>query len=94
MTIVASSEQLAQGYEALRAQSLGQLPDHTPRGMALLRNGGVVAWMCACPPLPNLMTAIVVRPPDADHAPAAVSRELVHLLTEMALGSQRRWSTT
>ncbi len=93
MSVVASPEELERTYEALRAQAVGVLPAGTPRGQAVLRRAGLVAWMRACPPL-----APLPRPAahvDADPAtPSALVRgELVALLTEMALAAGRSWCT-
>ncbi len=90
MKITATAAELTDGYEALRAQALGQLPGLTPRGLAVFIRGGLPGWMVACAPAPGARAA---RSP-ADIIPArrlaGVSAELVRVLTEMALGSQRR----
>jgi hypothetical protein len=93
MSVTAAPGELARTYEALRAQAVGAIPAGTPRGLALLRRAGVVAWMIACPP-----AGPVARPTrPAGDAPlttfAGVGSELVRVLTEMALGSGRRWHT-
>ena len=84
------------GYEALRAQARGQLPSLTPRGLAVFLRAGLVAWMCSCPPREPPGPA---RPAPAPRggspqlrAPAGASAELVQLLAEMAIQSQRRCS--
>ena len=91
MKITAGATELAQGYEALRAQALGEIPTVTPRGLAVLMGGGLPSWMRACLP--------ASRPPPTPAPTAAsgqVSRltslnvELVRLLTEMAVSSHRR----
>jgi hypothetical protein len=91
MTITATAEDLARGYEALRAEAVGTLPVVTPRGRVVLLRGGLVAWMRALPPTTPAPRA--GRPPiDAPAAVAAgVRRELVDVLTAMALGSGRSW---
>lgn len=91
MTISASAEDLARGYEALRAEALGRPPAITPRGRAVLLDKGLVAWMRALPPSTPAVRA--GRPlTDAPATVAAgVRRELVDVLTAMALGSGRGW---
>ena len=91
MTVTASAEDLSRGYEALRAEALGRLPAITPRGRAVLLGKGLVAWMRALPPVtPAPRTGR--SPVDAPAVVAAgVRRELVDVLTAMALGSGRRW---
>ena len=90
MTITASADDLAQGYEALRAEALGRLSAITPRGRAVLLHRGLVAWMRALPPATPAPRA--GRSIDAPAIVAAgVRRELVDVLTAMALGSGRRW---
>ena len=91
MKITAAASDLTQGYEALRAQAVGEIPTMTPRGLALFLRGGLPSWMCACLPIGR---------PAPTSTPAAcagqvsgltsLSVELVRLLTEMALSSQRR----
>jgi hypothetical protein len=86
-------DDLAGAYEALRAQATGQLPSTTPRGLALLLASGVPAWLKAWAPLaPPAYTTPAQR---GDHEiPAGLGGEVARLLTEMALGCQRRWATT
>lgn len=81
-----SPADLLQAYEGLRAHALGRLPAGTPRGLALLLDGGMPAWMSAwarlapCP-IPPAPVGASNRPP-LD----ALGGELVRVLTEMALG--------
>lgn len=92
MNVTASPRELERTYEALRAQAVGGLPAVTPRGLARLRGAGLAAWMRACPPLAPVST--LERPAGGPGSTLAdVSGELVRLLTEMALGSRRRWHT-
>jgi len=91
--IAAGPADLEEGYEALRAQAVGEIPGHTPRGMALFLSRGMVAWMCASPPLPRQAAVGPTRSLGVDRAPAGVSRELVRVLAEMALRSESRWAT-
>ena len=51
MTITAGAPELAQGYEALRAEALGLAPAARPRGRAVLIGAGLPAWMTALAPL-------------------------------------------
>lgn len=81
------AEDLRAGYEALRAQALGELPTESPRGRAVMLTQGLPAWMrawvtpAAVPPAP----APTSTPPGA-----GLGSEVVRLLTEMALGGGRR----
>lgn len=93
MKITAGAGDLGQGYEALRAQAVGQISAVTPRGLALFHRSGMVAWMSACVPL--IPTDIPVNAaPSLNEGALAVlggsSAELVRVLAEMALGGQRR----
>lgn len=84
--------ELVQWYEDLRGQATGQIPAATPRGLSLLLNSGLPAWIAACPsvmPVPEPPTAPAVREVPA-HSLAGLSAELVSILTEMALGGLRR----
>jgi len=88
MTMVASPRELARGYEALRAQAVGVIPEVIPRGLAVLRRAGMVAWMRALPPEPGARRS--GRPVGTrGTALADVGGELVSVLTEMALGAGR-----
>jgi hypothetical protein len=84
---------LARGYESLRAQATGQLPSATPRGLSLLLASGVPAWMKAWAPLAPPAPATPAQRGDRE-MPAGLGGEVARLLTEMALGCQRRWATT
>lgn len=61
----------------------------TPRGLAVLRGAGMVAWMAACPPERPVtargrpIVPVMVPPPSA-------GRELIGVLTEMALAPRAR----
>ena len=89
MSVTASVDDLARAYEALRAQAVGESPGITPRGRAILLRGGLVAWMWGLPPSAPARTGRSAR----EHAPAlvptGVRRELVDVLSAMALGSRR-----
>ena len=81
--------ELEQAYEVLRAQATGIAAPATPRGLAVFSARGLVAWMAAWArpaPLPT-----VAAPPSGPRLVlAGLSRELVSVLAEMALGGQRR----
>lgn len=89
MSSTRSVSELTLAYEALRAQATGGVPTSTPRGLALFLAAGCPTWMHAWQPL-----AVVVRSTSAAthqvQRPAAVGGEVVQVLTEMALGRQRR----
>lgn len=85
MTISAPAVELARGYEALRAQACGGLPTTTPRGRAVFLRGGVVAWMCATAPVTR------TAPPVLRSGEPTGAAELVSLLCEMVLNSEKRW---
>ncbi len=87
MTISADVVDLLVGYEALRAQALGAVPAATPRGLSVLTRAGLAAWMGALVPIVRTR-ATVHRV--AAHESTGFGTELVSLLTEMALASQRR----
>ncbi len=93
MKITAGASQLLQGYEALRAQAVGQIGAITPRGLAVFHRSGMVAWMSACAPLGSI-DVLVNSAPSLNYgrsdALGATSAELVQILAEMALGSHRR----
>jgi hypothetical protein len=90
MSVTASAEDLTRGYEALRAEAVGTLPAITPRGRAVLLHRGLVAWMRALPPATPAPRA--GRSIDALAVVAAgLRRELVDVLTAMALWSGRGW---
>lgn len=90
MTITAPADDLVQAYEALRAQAVGQTPTVTPRGLALFLRVGLAGWMPACAPLGSASPS-KRSTDDRPQTPAVdLDGELVRVLTEMALGSQRR----
>jgi len=94
MKSTASASELAQGYEALRAQATGRAPRRRPRGLAVLLCSGLASWMCACPPesrpRPAAAAAPGAREAGVEDAESAGSAELVRLLAAMTLSSQRR----
>ena len=86
------TSELRLGYEALRAQAIGQLPASTPRGLALFVAAGCPTWMQAWAPL----TAGVPRTPAAPQRrdeSVGLASKVVQVLTQMALGRQRTWTT-
>jgi hypothetical protein len=89
MTITAGAADLAQGYEALRAQAQGAVPGVNPRGRAVLVGAGLAAWMSALPPSARPRPPRAERPHRARHQNGQ-SPELVRLLAEMVLASQAR----
>ena len=84
MRFTASPATLVRTYENLRAGAVGALATGVPRGLAVLRGAGMVAWMAACPP-DRAVTARErpVVPAMGPHA--GFGRELVGVLAEMAL---------
>jgi hypothetical protein len=83
-------DEMARGYEALRAQATGELLAVMPRGLALFLAAGFPAWMMAWAPL----TPSAPAPRGDREVRASLGGEVVQLLTEMALGCRRRWATT
>ncbi len=99
MRSTAPAAELAQGYEALRAQATGQAPRRRPRGLAVLLRSGLASWMCACPPDGRARAGADpahsahetgAREARAEGAESGGSAELVRLLAGMTLSSQRR----
>ena len=92
MSNVQPASDLALAYEALRAQATGGLPGSTPRGLALFVAAGCSTWMCAWQPLAAAVrrTATLSSPVES---PAGSRTEVVQVLTEMALGCQKRWTS-
>jgi len=89
MIVVQSAGELTLAYEALRAQATGQLPAVSPRGLALFLMAGFPDWIKAWSPLAPAVPKTTAAPPRRE--PSVVpGNEVVHLLTEMALGCQRR----
>jgi hypothetical protein len=86
-----SSGELTLAYEALRAQATGALPATTPRGLALFLAAGCPTWIRTWQP----WTAVAPRIPDvAPDRETSVDLDgaVVQVLTEMALGCQRKWT--
>jgi hypothetical protein len=81
------ADELCAGYEALRAAATGSVVAETPRGLALLLAQGLPGWVRAWSPLPATLPIVAAgdRP-----ALAGLAGEMVHVLTEMALGSRTR----
>ena len=80
-------DEIRVGYEALRAAATGEGPCGTPRGLTLLLNQGLPAWVRAWSPLPP---ALPVPPADPPPTAAGAGSEVVRVLTEMALGCRPR----
>src|SRR5437867_78048 len=89
MIVVQSAGELTIAYEALRSQATGRLPTVTPRGLALFLMAGFPEWMTAWSPLAPAVAKTTAAPPRRE-PPVVTGNEVVHLLTEMALGCQRR----
>ena len=90
MSITATTGDLERGYEALRARAIGDIPAEAPRGLALLRGRGLVAWMRALPPAvpgPRTGRSATGGGMDLD----GLDGELVSVLTEMAIGAGWGW---
>jgi hypothetical protein len=88
VNVLQPTRQLTHAYEALRAQATGQLPA-TTRGLALFLAAGFPDWMKAWTPL----APVVPKTPDAPHhrkSAVGLGGDVVQLLTEMALGCQRK----
>lgn len=81
--------ELARAYEAVRAQAIGQPAQTSPRGLALILDAGLAAWIRAWSSVASAEVASVasVR---ATSALGPRSAELASVLTEMALASRRR----
>lgn len=89
MRIAASAETLARTYEALRAEATGEPVMSRPRGLAILRAGGLAAWMVACPPdRPTLVAERALRLLAAPSSGNPLGRELAPILAAMALASR------
>jgi hypothetical protein len=91
VNIVASVDDLTRGYEALRAEAVGELPGVPPRGRAVLLHAGLVAWMRALPPLTPAPRPGRSRIDAPAMTPAGMHGELVSVLAGMALRAGRRW---
>ena len=82
MKIAAGAADLSQGYEALRAQAVGEIPSVTPRGLAVFINDGLPSWMRACAPTSRpSATAIPAASSGQVSRLTSLSVELVRLLT-------------
>lgn len=92
MNVLRPAGELTLAYEALRAQAAGQLPASTPRGLALFLAAGCPSWMHAWQPL-TAPARIIPAAPHQVEPPARLGGEVVQVLTEMALGWHRRWTS-
>ena len=91
MKIAAAADDLLGGYEALRAQAIGELSDLTPRGLGVFMRSGVPGWMVACAPsMEHRSRSSPVDSRTPARRLAGASAELVRMLAEMALVSSRR----
>jgi hypothetical protein len=75
--------ELCAGYEALRAAAAGSVASETPRGLALILEQGLPAWMrtwSALAPTPPIV-------PVGEHpVTSGLGADMVRVLTEMVLG--------
>jgi len=91
MTIPQPAGQLTVAYEAMRAQATGQLPRVTPRGLALFLAEGFPAWLNIWKPV-AMVAHRTASAPRRPQPAVGVEGEMVQVLTEMALGCQKRWT--
>ncbi len=91
MSLAVPAAELAQAYEALRAQATAAAPTETARGLALLLARGLPAWISAyASSLPRASPPATSPSPTVAPLGAPLARSgLVHVLLEMALASQR-----
>lgn len=95
MSQLSAHPRLIQWYEDLRAQATGQIPAATPRGLSLLLNHGLPAWIAACSlvtPDPAPASAVSSASVTSARPLAAKSAELVGVLIEMVQSGLRRCS--
>jgi hypothetical protein len=92
MSLVQPAHDLTLAYEALRAQATGGLPASTPRGLALFVAAGCPTWMSAWQPLVTAVRRTAI-PSSPVEPPSGSRAEVVQVLTEMALGRQKRWTS-
>jgi len=83
MSAHARADDLSAGYEALRAEVVGDVGAASPRGLALVLTHGLPTWIraWAAPP-----TVVPPAPVGTQVATGGLGGEVVRLLTEMALG--------
>jgi hypothetical protein len=92
MSVVQPAHDVTLAYEALRAQATGGLPASTPRGLAMFVAAGCPTWMSAWQPLVTAVRRTAI-PSSPVESPAGSRAEVVQVLTEMALGCQKRWTS-
>lgn len=92
MNVPHPAAELTRAYEALRAQAIDELPATTPRGLGLLLAAGVPTWMNAWEPLASPAPKTLPAQPHDRQPLVGLDADVVHLLTEMALGCQKRWT--
>jgi hypothetical protein len=88
--VLQAAGDLTLAYEALRAQATGELPAVTPRGLAVFLEAGFPDWMKAWTPLAPAVAKTPAAAPHHREPAFGLGGEVVRLLTEMALGCQRR----
>ena len=93
MSAPAAAGELERAYEAVRAQALGAAPQRAPRGLAVLLDRGIVAWIAVyLSSVARTSPAAMSAPPTLALLAPAPRAELASALAEMALASrQRRW---
>ena len=89
MKVLQAASDLTLAYEALRAQATGEVAAVTPRGLAMFLAAGFPDWMKAWIPLAPAVTKTPAAPHHLE-PPVGLGGEVVQLLTEMALGCQRK----
>ena len=91
MSAPAAAGELERAYEAVRAQAIGAAPHHAPRGLAVLLDRGLAAWIAVYPSSATRASPATASAPAAMTLGApAPNSELVRVLTEMALAGGRR----
>lgn len=78
---------ITRAYEALRAQAIGEATGSGPRGLALILDQGVAAWIRAWSWTARTAVATIASPPASASDPAHA--ELASVLAEMALATRR-----
>ena len=89
MSAPAAAGELERAYEAVRAQALGAAPQRAPRGLTVLLDRGIAAWIAV------YLSSVARTSPAAMSAPPtllapAPRAELASALAEMALASRQR----
>jgi len=88
VSLGATAGEIERAYEAVRAQANGMVPQIAPRGLALILDAGVAAWISSWSSLTRTETA-TLAPARVTSAFDPERAELASVLTEMALASRR-----